>query len=90
MKPDQRPTVDKTTVFVAIAAVVGLAGSGWLVMRQWAELGVDVSIHGWVAYGLGATASIAVSAGLFYLLFRSARSGFDDIDRPEDRSNGGL
>ncbi|WP_018148640.1 hypothetical protein [Henriciella marina] len=74
----------RTTLFAIITAlgVLVLAGAG--VYMMWSQLGVTMSVHGWIAYGLGALASIALSVGLFWLVFHSSRSGQDDIDRPED------
>ncbi|MCI4645378.1 MAG: hypothetical protein MRY64_11385 [Hyphomonadaceae bacterium] len=42
----------------------------------------------WLAYGVGTILTITVGAGLFVLTFYSARSGYDDIDRPEDGPTG--
>ena len=68
---------------IAVAAVFTVAAA-FLVAGQWQDLGVDISGHGWMAYLIGGLATLAVSAGLFFLTFRSSRRGFDDIDRPED------
>lgn len=65
-------------------AAIGLAITFLGVARLWSELGVSMSLHGWIAYGLGAGASLALAAGLFFLTFKSAREGYDDLDRPED------
>ena len=67
-----------------LAAILGLAFTGWAVSSMWAELGVHMTLHGWIAYGLGVVLSLALASGLFFLLFKSARDGYDDIDRPED------
>lgn len=40
--------------------------------------GVSMSIHGWIAMGLGAFLTTALGAGLMALVFVSARKGFDD------------
>ncbi|MEQ8558322.1 MAG: hypothetical protein RIB03_08395 [Henriciella sp.] len=74
----------RTTLLTTIGAIAALliAGAGIAVM--WADLGVTMSLHGWIAYGLGAVGSLLLSIGLFWLLFHSARSGHDDLDRPED------
>lgn len=74
----------KTTLLFIIAAIVGLGLTFWAVSIMWADLGVHMSLHGWIAYGLGALLSMALAGGLFFLTFKSARDGFDDIDRPED------
>ena len=74
----------KTTLLFIIAAIVGLGLTFWAVSIMWADLGVHMSLHGWIAYGLGALLSMILAGGLFFLTFKSARDGFDDIDRPED------
>jgi len=74
----------KTTLLVALLAFVGLAFTAWGVASMWAELGVNMTMHGWIAYGLGCVFSLLLAGGLFFLLFKSAREGYDDIDRPED------
>ena len=74
----------KTTVLLALLAVIGLAFTAWGVSSMWADLGVNMTMHGWIAYGLGCVFSLLLAGGLFFLLFKSAREGYDDIDRPED------
>lgn len=49
----------------------------------WDQAGMHLSLHGWIAYGLGCTASMALSAGLFFLTFKSSRDGFDDNQTPK-------
>ncbi|MEL7540821.1 MAG: hypothetical protein AAGJ51_07945 [Pseudomonadota bacterium] len=74
----------KSTLLLILAAILGLAFTAWAVSTMWADLGVNLTIHGWIAYGLGVVFSLALAGGLFFLLFKSAREGYDDIDRPED------
>jgi hypothetical protein len=45
-----------------------------------------MSVHGWVALGLGTFLSLAVGGGLMALVFYSARKGYDDrieVDTPD-------
>ncbi len=37
-----------------------------------------MSIHGWIALGLGTFLSLALGGGLMALVFHSARKGYDD------------
>jgi hypothetical protein len=37
-----------------------------------------MSIHGWIALGLGTFLSLAIGGGLMALVFYSARKGYDD------------
>ena len=74
----------KTTLLYIVAAIIGLSLTFWAVASMWSDLGVQMTMHGWIAYGLGALLSLLLAGGLFFLTFKSARDGFDDIDRPED------
>ena len=40
--------------------------------------GGDMSIHGWIAMGLGVLGTVGLAWGLMSLAFRSARDGWDD------------
>ena len=74
----------KTTLLLIFAAIIGLALTFWAVSAMWSDLGVNMTMHGWIAYGLGVLLSLVLAGGLFFLTFKSARDGYDDIDRPED------
>jgi hypothetical protein len=46
-----------------------------------------MSVHGWIALGLGTFFSLALGGGLMALVFHSARKGYDDrieIDTDQD------
>ncbi|MBR9834024.1 MAG: hypothetical protein GYB42_02290 [Alphaproteobacteria bacterium] len=57
-----------------ICLVGAFVGVGFL----WSNAGLHMTMHGWIAYGLGCAVSVALSAGLFFLTFKSAREGYDD------------
>ncbi|MEM9054290.1 MAG: hypothetical protein AAGB16_03100 [Pseudomonadota bacterium] len=76
----------KSTILLILVAISGLALTLWGVSAMWASLGVNLTMHGWIAYGLGVLVSLLLAGGLFFLLFKSAREGYDDIDRPEDNN----
>lgn len=67
----------RTLVIIAlsIASVAGLYG---LVYFAAIANGVELTLHTWIAIGLGAGFSFAISIGLFSLSFYSSRSGHDD------------
>lgn len=73
-----------TNSLVIIGAIVALIATFVGIGMMWSQFGINMSVHGWIAYGLGCAASIALAAGLFYLTFKSAREGYDDIDRPDE------
>jgi len=74
--PISAAMLSKISLFLAAAFVLLLVLAG--VAALWAELGVTMTRHGWIAYGLGAGASFALAAGLFHLTFKSAKQGYDD------------
>ncbi|MCA8898804.1 MAG: hypothetical protein H6847_12085 [Hyphomonas sp.] len=72
---------------ILFACLIGLVLVLTLAPRFWLGGGVgSITWHGWIAYVLGGAVTLALSGGLFFLSFHSSRSGFDDIDRPEDHS----
>lgn len=73
----------RNTILLSIVALLGLGFTIWAVARMWADLGVSLSLHGWIAYGLGGVFSLLLSAGLFYLVFKSAREGYDDMQKTD-------
>jgi len=66
-----------------LAAITGLLLTFWGVAHLWADLGVHMSLHGWIAYAAGGLASLALSAGLFFLVFKSAREGYDEAQKSD-------
>ncbi len=60
-------------MLAALAGTVAAVSAGWLRLD-----GVEMSIHGWIALGLGAVISLLLGGGLMALSFHSARAGFDD------------
>ncbi len=74
----------RMTILLIAAALLGLGLTFWGVSAMWGDLGVHMSFHGWMAYGLGIVVSISLASVLFYLTFKSSRDGYDDIERPED------
>jgi hypothetical protein len=64
---------------VALAALlVVLVFAIWYCVHAWRELpGVGIPPLGWLFLGLGVLLTIAVGAGLMFLLFYSSRQGRD-------------
>ncbi|OQW63210.1 MAG: hypothetical protein A4S17_07645 [Proteobacteria bacterium HN_bin10] len=65
---------------LALGGILAVAAFG--VMSNWDAS--YMSVHGWIALGLGTFLSLAVGGGLMALVFYSARKGYDDrieIDR---------
>ena len=59
-------------VAIAAAATLGLAGY-WRLIG-----GGPMSVHGWIAMGLGVLGTVGLSWLLMSLAFRSDREGWDD------------
>ena len=63
---------------LGLAAVIA-AGATWGVSLFWRAIGGgDMSIHGWIAMGLGVIGTVGLAWGLMGLAFRSDREGWDD------------
>ncbi|MEM5515522.1 hypothetical protein WNY37_01080 [Henriciella sp. AS95] len=76
--------MSRTSIIAIIAGALALFLAGWGVAVLWSNLGVTMTMHGWIAYGLGSLGCLALSAGLFWLLFHSARGGHDDLVGHDD------
>lgn len=50
--------------------------------------GVEFSIHGWLAFILGAIGVLALNVGLMWLVVRSNRRGHDEMADTVGRSTG--
>jgi hypothetical protein len=67
-----------TKLIVAIAVVLALAVTGALAYT-WASLSdVSMSVAGYIALIAGSLLTLAVGAGLMFLMYYSNRAGFDD------------
>jgi hypothetical protein len=71
-----RLIISIAAAFAALGVLLALSMRGWM----GPEMGV--SGHGMFAFIIGAVLTLAVSMGLFLLVFHSARHGYDDIDPP--------
>jgi hypothetical protein len=68
----------RTAILVALLFVV-LAAAIFAGIYLWSSLGdVDIGLHGVVALTLGCLVSLALGAGLMFLVFYSNRHGHDD------------
>jgi hypothetical protein len=73
-----------TGTWLVIAALVGMLLASlvglWVVVAHGNI--PQISIHGWIAMGLGVVFSLVIGCGLMWLSFYSARQGFDDRADP--------
>lgn len=65
---------------VALLGILALSVYG--VAQAWKGVGLELSLHGWIALTLGVVLSIALGVGLMSLVFYSARRGYDDHQGP--------
>ena len=67
-----------TKLIVAVAIVVTLAAAG-VTAYTWISLSdVAISAAGYMALVAGSVLTLAVGAGLMFLMYYSERAGFDD------------
>lgn len=64
-----------------LAMVAVMAGLAWTAGEVWAESGIRIGFHGWLAMTIALVGTAVVGGGLMWLAFYSHRSGWDDIDR---------
>ncbi len=72
-----------TLLVLALIVALGLLAFG--VLRDFDPS--VLSLHGWIALGLGTALSLLLGGGLMALVFYSARTGYDDrieVDRNPD------
>lgn len=71
----------RIVILVALTAI--LIGSGvWMISILNGISGTDMSIHGWIALGLGTFFSLVIGCGLMVLMFISSRRGYDEAADP--------
>lgn len=64
---------------LVIYLLLVLGGSVAFMIYIFGNLGwVEMSIHGWIALGLGVVVSLALGIGLMMLSYHSHRRGYDD------------
>ncbi|MBU6463894.1 MAG: hypothetical protein KGK01_06185 [Bradyrhizobium sp.] len=73
----QRNNMGQAAVLAVLAIL--LIGTGFWAMSAWnATADVEMSIHGWIALGLGTFFSLVIGCGLMALMFYSSRYGYDE------------
>jgi hypothetical protein len=69
------------SVLAALLVVTGV----WAAYVWNASSDVPMSVHGWIALGLGTFFSLLIGCGLMALMFFSSRSGHDEAASPHFR-----
>lgn len=71
--------MSRSNILSVIAAVIVLSMCAAFVIFGMVKLsGVDMTMHGWIALGLGSTVSLALGGVLSAVLIISRRRGFDE------------
>jgi hypothetical protein len=71
----------RITILVVLTAMLVVAGV-WMIAVFNQTSGVAMSIHGWIALGLGTFFSLVIGCGLMILMFISSRRGYDEAADP--------
>ena len=72
-------------ILLVVLAAMLIVTLVWAVYVWNASSDVPMSVHGWIALGLGTFFSLLIGCGLMALMFFSSRSGHDDAASPEFR-----
>lgn len=65
-------------VLTGIAVALALGFVIWAFFAVWGLSTTKMSIHGWIAMGIAFVGVGALTGGLMWLSFYSARKGYDD------------
>lgn len=69
-----------SSLVAAIGILLALVFAGYFaaegIQLEWAD--GTMSLHGWIALGLSAVGVLAIGGGLMWLVFFSARRGYDE------------
>ena len=69
----------KQAVILAAVLIPLLVGATVVSIWTWGEIGdTQIGVHGYIALGLGVVATLVIGGGLMWLVFYSARRGYDD------------
>jgi hypothetical protein len=69
------------SILAVLAAMAALVAVGWWSWSNLAAVGWDLPGHLWAALIIGVVATIALGAGLMFLVFYSSRKGYDESAR---------
>jgi hypothetical protein len=74
---DGKRKMKTLAIIVSLTVLLGLAV--YAAVSVWGALaGAEISAHGWIALGAGMVVTLALGAGLMFLVFYSNRRGYDD------------
>ena len=71
-------TVKQALILLAVLVPL-LIGATAFCLWSWNAIGdTPIGVHGYIALGLGVVATLAIGGGLMWLVFYSARHGYDE------------
>jgi TRAP-type C4-dicarboxylate transport system permease small subunit len=80
-----RGAIAVTAILLAIlAATIWWAWQGWT-----SHADVQMSVHGYIAMGLGVFFSLLIGCGLMALTFYSSRQGYDNLPQAKVKERSG-
>ena len=82
--PREKISIGQAVLLAAICAIL-LMTMIWAGYVWTATSGIEMSVHGWIALGLGTFFSLVIGCGLMALMFFSSRSGHDETATPTIR-----
>lgn len=70
----------------ALLVVFGalIAAAFWGALHSFRTFGGDLGLHGWIALIGGSVLTLALTGGLMWLVFYSARKGYDAQQAPAE------
>jgi hypothetical protein len=71
----------RIAILVVLTAILIVTGV-WMIAVFNETSGAAMSIHGWIALGLGTFFSLVIGCGLMILMFISSRRGYDEAADP--------
>lgn len=66
-----------STILLLVVLLALLALAVTFMVTTWQESQARMSVHGWIALGLGVFFSVLIGCGLMALMFYSSRRGYD-------------
>lgn len=82
LKPKSRLSIGGSILLLALFVMLTFSII-WSMMAWTSAEEAEMSIHGWIALGLGTLFSLVIGCGLMVLMFYSSRSGYDEAATPE-------
>jgi cation transporter-like permease len=76
----------RQSLLILLPLFVAFGLVGWALFHF--SGGIGMSGHGWFALIFGGGLTVALSVGLFFLSFYSARNGYDETADPESTRTG--